>query len=160
MRILMIGSALTVNGGIQRYILNLLGSMDLDRYPVDLLATRAPAGVPSGEEELRAAGVKNIFWMPGDDKQRLFFYRSFFREHPGYDIIHFHTTSKVNALACGVIDTAMNARLAPEEARDLTDEIPAGRFGTPEETARLVLMLADAPSYMTGQIIGIDGGFL
>lgn len=103
MRILMIGSALTVNGGIQRYILNLLGSMDLDRYPVDLLATRAPAGVPSGEEELRAAGVKNIFWMPGDDKQRLFFYRGFFREHPGYDIIHFHTTSKVNALACGVI---------------------------------------------------------
>ena len=54
----------------------------------------------------------------------------------------------------------MNARLSPEEARDLTDEIPAGRFGTPEETARLVLMLADAPSYMTGQIIGIDGGFL
>ena len=78
MRILMIGSALTVNGGIQRYILNLLGSMDLDRYPVDLLATRAPAGVPSGEEELRAAGVKNIFWMPGDDKQRLFFYSGFF----------------------------------------------------------------------------------
>ena len=67
---------------------------------------------------------------------------------------------QVNALACGVIDTAMNARLSPEEARDLTDEIPAGRFGTPEETARLVLMLADAPSYMTGQIIGIDGGFL
>ena len=52
---------------------------------------------------------------------------------------------QVNALACGVIDTAMNARLSPEEARDLTDEIPAGRFGTPEETARLVLMLADAP---------------
>ena len=41
MRILMIGSALTVNGGIQRYILNLLGSMDLARYRVDLLATRA-----------------------------------------------------------------------------------------------------------------------
>ena len=106
MRILMIGSALTVNGGIQRYILNLLGSMDLGRYPVDLLATRAPEGVPSGEEELRAAGVKNIFWMPGDDKQRLFFYRGFFKEHPGYDIIHFHTTSKVNALACGVIRRA------------------------------------------------------
>ena len=67
---------------------------------------------------------------------------------------------QVNALACGVIDTAMNARLSPEEARDLADEIPAGRFGTPEETARLVLMLAEAPSYMTGQIIRIDGGFL
>ena len=103
MRILMIGSALTVNGGIQRYILNLLGSMDLTRYQVDLLATHAPQGVPSGEEVLRAAGVKNIFWMPGDDKQRLFFYPRFFREHSGYDIVHFHTTSKVNALACGVI---------------------------------------------------------
>ena len=78
MRILMIGSALTVNGGIQRYILNLLGSMDLTRYPVDLLAPRAPAAVPSGAAELRAAGVRNIFWLPGDDKQRLFFYPKFF----------------------------------------------------------------------------------
>lgn len=67
---------------------------------------------------------------------------------------------QVNALACGVIDTEMNARLTPEESRELAEEIPAGRFGTPEETARLVLMLAEAPTYMTGQIIGIDGGFL
>ena len=103
MRILMIGSALTVNGGIQRYILNLLGSMDLKTYRVDLLATHAPEGVPSGEAVLRAAGVADICWMPGDDKQRLFFYRGFLREHGGYDIIHFHTTSKVNALACGIL---------------------------------------------------------
>jgi glycosyltransferase involved in cell wall biosynthesis len=106
MRILMIGSALTVNGGIQRYILNLLTHMDLAAYSVDLLATQAPAGVPSGESQLRAAGVRRIFWMPGDDKQRLFFYRGFLQSHPGYDIIHFHTTSKVNALACGVIKHA------------------------------------------------------
>lgn len=67
---------------------------------------------------------------------------------------------QVNALACGVINTAMNARLTPEESQELAEEIPAGRFGTPEEVAQLVLMLAEAPSYMTGQIIGIDGGFL
>ena len=67
---------------------------------------------------------------------------------------------QVNALACGVINTAMNARLTPEESQELAEEIPAGRFGTPEEAAQLVLMLAEAPSYMTGQIIGIDGGFL
>lgn len=54
----------------------------------------------------------------------------------------------------------MNARLTPEESQELAEEIPAGRFGTPEEAAQLVLMLAEAPSYMTGQIIGIDGGFL
>lgn len=67
---------------------------------------------------------------------------------------------QVNAIACGVIDTEMNARLTPEERSALADEVPAGRFGTPEETARLTLMLAEAPSYLTGQIIGLDGGFL
>ena len=38
MKILMIGSLLTVNGGVQQYIRNLLLHMDLTRYPVDLLA--------------------------------------------------------------------------------------------------------------------------
>ena len=105
MRILMIGSALTVNGGIQRYILNLLESMDLRRYQVDLLATRPPDGVESGEARLRAAGVHEIFWMPPQDKQRLLFYPGFLRAHraQNYQIIHLHTASKVNALACAVI---------------------------------------------------------
>lgn len=65
---------------------------------------------------------------------------------------------QVNALACGVIDTVMNARLDLEERAALEDEIPAGRYGTPEEAARSVLMLAEAPAYLTGQIIGLDGG--
>ena len=67
---------------------------------------------------------------------------------------------QVNAVSCGVIDTEMNARLDQEERLVLEEEIPAGRFGTPEEVAELVLKLADAPSYMTGQIIGLDGGFI
>ena len=65
---------------------------------------------------------------------------------------------QVNALACGVIDTEMNARLTPEERTALEDEIPAGRYGTPGEAAQAVLMLAEAPAYLTGQIIGLDGG--
>lgn len=67
---------------------------------------------------------------------------------------------QVNALACGVIDTEMNARLSTEERSALEEEIPAGRYGTPEETARAVLMLAEAPAYLTGQIIGLDGGMI
>lgn len=67
---------------------------------------------------------------------------------------------QVNALACGVIDTEMNARLNPEERAALEDEIPAGRYGTPEEAAQAVLMLAEAPAYLTGQIIGLDGGMI
>ena len=67
---------------------------------------------------------------------------------------------QVNALACGVIDTDMNARLTPEERTALEDEIPAGRYGAPEEAAQAVLMLAGAPAYLTGQIIGLDGGMI
>lgn len=67
---------------------------------------------------------------------------------------------QINALACGVIDTEMNARLSTEERAALKEEIPAGRYGTPEEAARAVLMLAEAPAYLTGQIIGLDGGMI
>lgn len=66
----------------------------------------------------------------------------------------------VNAVACGVIDTAMNDCLTPEEKEDLCDCIPAGRFGTVEETAQLLAQLLESTPYMTGQIITMDGGFL
>lgn len=65
----------------------------------------------------------------------------------------------VNAIACGVIDTAMNACISPEDMEALKAEIPADRLGTPEEVASLILQTAQAPSYMTGQIITIDGGW-
>lgn len=67
---------------------------------------------------------------------------------------------QVNAVACGVIDTEMNARLNAEERTALEEEIPAGRYGTPEEAAQLVLSLAEGPGYLTGQIIGLDGGMI
>lgn len=64
----------------------------------------------------------------------------------------------VNCVAPGVIDTAMNGRLNAEERRALAEEIPLGRFGTPEEVAECVYYLATA-KYVTGQIVGADGGF-
>ena len=66
---------------------------------------------------------------------------------------------QVNAVACGVIDTDMNSCLSPEDLNDLTAEIPADRLGQPEEVGNLILQLAQAPSYLTGQIITIDGGW-
>lgn len=65
----------------------------------------------------------------------------------------------VNAVACGVIDTQMNACFTEEERQLLKDEIPADRFGRPEEVAELVLKIIEAPEYMTGQIITMDGGW-
>ena len=66
---------------------------------------------------------------------------------------------QVNAVACGVIDTSMNACLSAEELESLRQEIPADRLGTPAEAAQLILQLANAPSYLTGQIITMDGGW-
>ncbi len=67
---------------------------------------------------------------------------------------------QVNAVACGVIDTMMNAQLDAEEKRALMYDIPAGRFGTPDEIAKVIWDMANASEYMTGQVIGVDGGYL
>lgn len=67
---------------------------------------------------------------------------------------------QVNAIACGCIDTSMNQQLNEEERRSLEEEIPAGRFGSPQEIADFVMKLVDSPAYLTGQIIGMDGGFI
>ena len=67
---------------------------------------------------------------------------------------------QVNAIACGAIDTEMNRFLSDEEHEMLLDEIPAGRMGKPEEVADLVLKLVEAPDYLTGQVIKMDGGWI
>ncbi len=66
----------------------------------------------------------------------------------------------VNALACGVIDTEMNSHLSSSEKTALAEEIPSGYFASTKEVAQAVLNLANSPSYLTGQIIGFDGGFI
>ena len=67
---------------------------------------------------------------------------------------------QVNAVACGAIDTDMNHFLEKEELEALKEEIPAGRLAKPEEVAQLLLQLARSDSYLTGQIIGFDGGWI
>ena len=66
----------------------------------------------------------------------------------------------VNAIACGVIDTVMNAQLDEAERQSLAEEIPAGRFCSPEEIAEVIWQTVNTPAYMTGQIIGVDGGYI
>jgi len=66
---------------------------------------------------------------------------------------------QVNAIACGVIDTDMNRSFSPEEMEALRQEIPCDRIGTPAEAAQMVRNLLDAPAYLTGQVITLDGGW-
>ncbi len=67
---------------------------------------------------------------------------------------------QVNAVACGAIDTEMNRFLVDEEIMSLIEEIPANRLGRAEEVADLVYHLAYRNEYLTGQIIGLDGGWM
>ena len=66
----------------------------------------------------------------------------------------------VNALSCGVIDTEMNRCFSEEEREALRAEIPADRFGTAQEAAQAVAALARMPSYLTGQVVTMDGGWM
>jgi 3-oxoacyl-[acyl-carrier protein] reductase len=66
---------------------------------------------------------------------------------------------RVNAIAPGFIDTAMTQGLPPDRFQQRLDAVSMGRIGRPEEVASAVLFLAsDMSSYITGQIIGVDGG--
>lgn len=66
---------------------------------------------------------------------------------------------QVNAAAFGMIDTDMNCCFTQEELEGILEEIPAGRMGTCKEAAELILQLANAPAYLTGQIVTMDGGW-
>lgn len=68
---------------------------------------------------------------------------------------------RVNAIAPGFIDTDMARSIPVDKFRERLDSIKLGRIGQPEEVANVALFLAsDLSSYVTGQIIGVDGGML
>lgn len=66
---------------------------------------------------------------------------------------------QVNAIAFGAIDTDMNKTLSEDTIETLKNEIPCNRLGTPKEAADLIWQVANSPSYLTGQIITMDGGW-
>ena len=70
---------------------------------------------------------------------------------------------RVNAIAPGVIETALSEYYWKDEERraEILDKQPIGRIGQPAEIAEVALLLAsDRGSYMTGQTVVVDGGFL
>ena len=71
------------------------------------------------------------------------------------------TGIRVNCVAPGVIKTDMLDALPPEVRPQLAQETPLGRLGTPEDIAAAVSFLADEKaSFITGQVLTCDGGFI
>jgi len=68
---------------------------------------------------------------------------------------------RCNAIAPGFIETEMTAALAPDMVQQWREQIPLKRGGTPEDVAQAVVFLAsDMSSYITGQVLNVDGGML
>ena len=68
---------------------------------------------------------------------------------------------RVNCVAPGVIDTAMNAHLDDETKASLKEETPLGTIGTARDVAEAILYLAsDKAGFVTGQVLGVNGGMV
>lgn len=67
---------------------------------------------------------------------------------------------QVNGVAFGVIDTDMNVCFSKEDMEALREEIPADRIGTAMEAGEMIRQIINAPAYLTGQIITMDGGWM
>lgn len=66
---------------------------------------------------------------------------------------------RVNCVAPGIIDTDMNKNVSPDDIEAFCADVPMSRMGTAEEVAECVYFLATA-SYVTGQVLGVDGGYV
>ena len=68
---------------------------------------------------------------------------------------------RVNCIAPGVIDTRMMDEHSEETKRQLAEETPLGRLGTGEDVAKAAaFLLSSDASFITGQVLGVDGGYL
>ena len=67
----------------------------------------------------------------------------------------------VNAVSPGIIETNMNSNLSIEELTAFVETVPLGRMGSAEEIAQTIYFLAsESADYITGQVIGVNGGYV
>lgn len=68
---------------------------------------------------------------------------------------------RVNCISPGVIDTDMNSELSNADIKELIDDIPLNRIGTPDDVANAVkFLISDSARYITGQVLSVNGGMV
>ena len=67
---------------------------------------------------------------------------------------------RVNCVAPGVIETDMNKELSADTLAELCNETPLGRIGKPKEVAEAIYYLSKDDSFITGQVLGVNGGYV
>lgn len=134
--------------------INLVGAMKLTRDSIDLLRNGNKPSI---------INISSIWGNVGASCEVIYsatkgginlFTRALAKEISPWGI-------RVNAIAPGVINTEMNSWLSEEDKNSLEEEIPMSRFGEIEEIGKTAVFLSsEDSSYLTGQIITVDGGML
>ena len=133
---------------------NLIGAMKLTRDSMDLLREGSNSSIINISSIWGNVGAScEVLYSTTKGGMNLFT-KALAKEIAPWGI-------RVNCIAPGVINTEMNSWLSKEEKEGLEEEIPMNRFGEVEEIGRVAKFLAsEDSSYLTGQILTVDGGML